>query len=362
MIKLRLQFDERAIPGFLTQGSAGQFVELYEIFGFPEAITIVVPKSLPKDVYRPYTKAFGEKGKQVHLSSVSVPEIPTLSGITKLFNQLPLEGPAANRLLVLFGGGRFFNAVDYCIGLMRSPPHAIHLPTTLTAQIEFPFSRKSYLFSEKIPNLFKLQKVHREFLWGDVQVLQHLSENIFRTGLLALIRLAVILDRQLFLFIESKVQLLIQRDAGTLLQLIYKIYQVKKNILFPTELHVILEKWNTESLFGFWGIMKSQIPELTLYDLFIWENIWRWRYMLTAGEADQTDFKRVLNLLKTFHLLEAASGEVFVKFLQRLKSLPGVPLSGEVILPRSIGKVVVKTGLDENLFWQSLASVESYLS
>jgi len=357
MIKLRLTFGEKTVPGFLTQGNPSQFVELYNLFGFPKQVTFLAPDSIPNDIVTPFEEAFLEKGKQVKSVRVTVPLMANFSDLANFWNQLELRNDFPNQSVVLFGGERLFNAVDYLFGLLKRKPRIFHLPTTLTVQAEIPFLQRSFLFDDAMPNRFKSQNVHREMVWVDVQFLKFLPDAVYRTGLLAVIRLASILDRQLFVFLEEKVPQLLARDPDTLLQILFKIYQIKKNVLFPTEFHQILERFFTEPLIAFCGLLRVHCPEFLPNQLFLRDILWRWHYSLEIGKGDTMDFRRLRALLKSLKFSVRISPEI-ESCLQMFGNYPGSFFPEEVVLPRAIGKITLQADFDPSLFRQSLKAVE----
>ncbi|NOY78582.1 MAG: 3-dehydroquinate synthase [Calditrichaeota bacterium] len=356
MIKLRLTFGEKAVPGFLTKENPHQFVELYELFGFPEHVTFWAPASLPEDVINPFEAAFREKGKQVKRVRVAVPVISDLASLTPILGRLEPGTSLSDQSIILFGGERLFNVVDYLFSLLKSRPHIFHLPTTLSAQAEFPFLQHSFLFDGAVPNRFKPQGVFREMVWVDVHTLQFLPEPAYQMGLLTLVRLATLLDRQLFVFLEENVPQLLSRDSDTLLQVLYKIYQIKKSVLFPTEFHQILERFFTEPLISFCGVLGTQCPDFSPRQLYLWDILWRWHYSLEIGKGDAMDFRRLRALLKSLKLSVRVSPEI-ESCLKRVTDFPGEALPKEVVLPRAFGKVTLQVDFDRALFRQSLEAV-----
>ena len=357
MMKLRLTFGEKTVPGFLTKGNPLQFAELYDLFGFPKQITFLVPDSVPNDVVKPFEEALLGKEKKVKSVQVVVPAVPNLTNLAAILNRLELDNRIPDQSLVLLGGERLFNAVDYLFSLLKRKPHIFHLPTTLTAQAEIPFLQRSFLFDDTVPGRFKPQDVYREMVWVDVQSLKFLPDPAYRMGLLAVIRLASILDRQLFVFLEEKVPLLLARDPDTLLQILFKIYQIKKNVLFPTEFHQILERFFTEPLISFCGVLGSHCPDFLPDQLFLRDILWRWHYSLEIGKGDAMDFRRLRTLLKSLKFSLRVSPEI-ESCLQKLGNFPGSFFPEEVVLPRAIGKITLQSDFDVSLFRQSLEAVE----
>ena len=359
MMKLRLTFGEKTVPGFLMKGNPLQFVELYDLFGFPEQVTFLAPDSVPNNVVTPFEEAFLEKGKQVKSVRVTVPLIANFSNLANLWNELEFSNSIPDQSLVLLGGERLFNAVDYLFSLLKRKPHIFHLPTTLTAQAEIPFLQRSFLFDEAVPGRFKPQEVHREMVWVDVQSLKFLPDPVYRMGLLAVIRLASILDRQLFVFLEEKVPLLLARDPDTLLQILFKIYQIKKNVLFPTEFHQILERFFTEPLISFCGVLGARCPEFLPDQLFLRDILWRWHYSLEIGKGDAMDFRRLRALLKSLKFSVCVSAEI-ESCLQMLENFPEYFFPKEVVLPKAIGKITLQSDFNVSLFRKSLEAVERF--
>jgi len=357
MIKHRLTFGEKTVPGFLTNGNPMQFVELYGLFGFPEHIMFLVPDSLPNEVVKPFEAAFREKGKQVKSVRVAVPLTATLTNLAGILDRLEPGDPSSSQSVILFGGERLLNAVDYLFGLLKRKPRLFHVPTTLTAQAEFPFLQHSFLFDTAVPNRFRPQDVHREMVWVDVHSLQFLSDPVYRMGLLTVIRLATILDRQLFVFLEENVPQLLARDPDTLLQILFKIYQIKKNVLFPTEFHQILERFFTEPLIGFCGVLGTHCPDFLPNQLFLRDLLWRWHYSLEIGKGDAVDFRRLRALLKSLKFSVQVSPKI-ESCLQLLGDFPGSSFPKEIVLPRAIGKISLQAEFDGPLFRRSLEAVE----
>ncbi len=355
MIKLRITFDEKPIPGFLTESNWEQLAELCQLFGFPANGVLVQPKSLPDSAWSPLRKALSQKGVRTVPVHFSLSKHPTLREAGALADALPIQSTAKHTFFLL-GGVRFLASVDFVLNLLRKPPRVVHIPTSLVAQAEFPFWKNTCVSSARAVYPFSLKVQRRELLWLSTDVLATLPESHFLLGLLSFLRLSVLFDRQLFLFLEDKAPRLTRDHSDVLIQALFKTYKIKTDVLLPTEFHSLLEKWYQNALLA----LKSPEAEsgtISSAELLGIDFLLRLKMSAELEESDPAELKRVQAVFRSLGLPKLFSNSVWQEMMSKLENLPEANFPQEWVLLRGIGKASVRTGLKKTDVLNALTKV-----
>ena len=343
MIKLRLTFGEKPAPGFLTESNWEQLAELCQLFGFPAQGVLVQPKILPENVSAPLQEALSQKGVQTVPVHFPLSKRPTLQDVGNLADALPIQSTVGYTFFLL-GGARFLAAVDFVLSLLREPPRVVHIPTSLVAQAEFPFWKNACVSSARVVHPFSLKVQRRELLWLSTDVLSTLPESHFLLGLLSFLRLSVLFDRQLFLFLEDKALHLTRDHPDVLIQALFKTYKIKTDVLLPTEFHSLLEKWYLTALFT-WKAPEAESSAISPAELLGIDFLLRLKMSAELEESDPAELKRVQTVFRSLGLPELFSDGVLQEMISRLENLSEADFPQEWVLLRGIGKASVRTGL-----------------
>ncbi len=346
MIKLRLKFNEKPYPGFLTGSDWGQLAELCQLLGFPPASVLLFPASLPKAVWSPLQTALKEKGMKGTPVPFSLPDRPTIRDVAALAEALPAD--ISKQTVFLFGGSRFLSAADFALSLFRELPRVVSVPTTFTAQAEFPFWNRAFASSPTRAAAFQVNLARRDLLWLATDALTFLPDANFHLGTLSLLRLASLFDRQLFLFLEEKRPQILKKEPDVLVQALFKTYKIKTDVLLPTQFHVLLEEWYVRSL-----------PVLLWPDLPP-ENLWGLDFLLRLKlseafeESHFPDLRRIESLFASLGLSKLLVPEKVNFLLSNLEKKPEAAFPESWVLLRGIGKAIVQSGIGKKAIIQAL--------
>ena len=354
MIKLRLKYDEKPYPGFLTDSNWEQLAELCQLFGFPPRGLLLFPATLPETAWAPLQASLKEKGLNATPLPFSLAKFPTVRDVAALADTLPAD--LSKQTVFLLGGGRFLSAADFALSLFRQPVRTVFVPTSLTAQAEFPFWNRAFASSRVRAATFQAKAPSRDLLWLSTDVLFSLPDSNFYLGLLAILRLASLFDRQLFLFLEEKAAQLLKKEPDVLVQALFKTYKIKTDVLLPTQFHALLEEWYTVSLPGLaWGTSRpEEIPTESLWAL---DFLLRLTLSRSLKESDADDLRRFRVVFSSLGLHKALLPGNFENLLAGLEKLPESEFPDAWVLLRGIGKAGVQSGTDKKTVMQALRQV-----
>ncbi len=362
MIKLRLKYDEKFYPGSLTNPNWEQLVELCELFAFPSDSLLILPESLPESVFSDLKMALEQRGTVPRVFRLPLSQKPQLAEIGALTEALPFGAKNVEQTVFLLGGARFLNAVDFVLGLLRNPAHLVHVPTTLGAQAEFPFWNRAFAASSTHACAFQTEGLHRELVWLPVAVLRSLPEATFQLGLLSLLRLASLFDRQLFLFLEEKASRLLTREPDLFLQTLFKVYKIKTDVLLPTEFHTLLENWYVHSLpTTLWPLLpsKKKYPHTALWQV---DFLLRLKLSQTLEPSAVVEWKRIQTVFSNLGLLKGISPALVRDWAARLAKTEESEWPSKWVLLRGIGKAGVQSGIERAALLKALDEILEVLS
>lgn len=173
------------------------------------------------------------QGAEFEVETAVVPPGETqksLAATEALYSRLLDAGADRHTLVVPVGGGVIgdlagFVAATYARGL----PWLI-LPTTLLAMVDSSVGGKVAVNHAKAKNL--IGAFHQPVgVWIDISVLATLPDREYRSGLAEVVKYGVILDADLFAYLETHAEALLKREADVLRQTIARCCQLKANIV-----------------------------------------------------------------------------------------------------------------------------------
>ncbi len=139
----------------------------------------------------------------------------TIESAGRLWNEmLAADGKRDSRVLA-FGGGSVGDLAGFAAGCFLRGVEFVQIPTTLLAQVDAAIGGKTGVdlpLGKNTVGLFH----HPWMVVGDTSVLPTLPREELRSGLVEVIKMAALLDPDLFGLLEEEVDLLLEGDAAAL--------------------------------------------------------------------------------------------------------------------------------------------------
>jgi 3-dehydroquinate synthase len=170
-------------------------------------------------------------GLVVHLTVLKAGEAEkTLGNALHVCDQLLEKEADRQTVIVAVGGGVIgdlsgFVAATYARGLPL-----VMVPTTLLAMVDSSVGGKTGVNHPKAKNLIGAFHQPRG-VWIDTEFLHTLPDREYKSGLAEVVKYGVILDPELFAFLEANVPALLTREAGPVRHLISRSCRLKADVV-----------------------------------------------------------------------------------------------------------------------------------
>jgi 3-dehydroquinate synthase len=141
-------------------------------------------------------------GKLIVISRDDSKSFEQLQGLMQQMVSLGVDKESG---VIALGGGIVSDLAGMCALLFASELPLIHIPTTVTAMVSSSVSCFSQLHLAEKRNIVSHRVIPRK-VFIDVEVLQSLSLKVWKSGLCAVLRYAILLDRSLWDFVEEHLE------------------------------------------------------------------------------------------------------------------------------------------------------------
>lgn len=261
--------------------------------------------------------------------------------------------------LVAFGGGVVGDVASFAAStFMRGMP-LIHVPTTVVSQTDSSIGGKTAINHIKGKNLIgTFYQPHAVFI--DTKFLDTLSDEEFFEAFSEIIKYGIIMDRQLFDFIESHTQDILKRDANTISKIIYDCVRDKSLIVQKDEkeanLRAILNFGHTlaHAIEAFFEYKKYTHPQAVSIG-----EVFAAKLSTNLGFIDENTFTRIKNLLEKFALptkIDNIDPKELIKIMEHDKKNKGGVL--EFILTKDIGEAIIANDIEYSLLIKTIRELQ----
>jgi 3-dehydroquinate synthase len=139
----------------------------------------------------------------------------TVESAERLWNEMLAAGGKRDSRVLAFGGGSVGDLAGFTAGCFLRGVELVQIPTTLLAQVDAAIGGKTGVDLPGGKNTVGLFH-HPWMVAGDTSVLPTLPREELRSGLVEVIKMAALLDPDLFGLLEEEVDLLLEGDAAAL--------------------------------------------------------------------------------------------------------------------------------------------------
>ncbi|MBI0401401.1 MAG: 3-dehydroquinate synthase [Cytophagales bacterium] len=262
--------------------------------------------------------------------------------------------------IVGLGGGALLDMVGFAATIAHRGIRHIRIPTTVLSQNDSgvgvknginAFGKKNYLGAFCPPYA----------VINDSDFLQTLEQRDWRSGISEALKVALIKDASFFLWIEEKVEELLDRGSPAMQELIYRCAQMHLDHIASGD---PFETGSSRPLdFGHWAAHK--LEHLTDYKVRHGEAVaigiaLDTTYSYLAGKLSENELNRVLNVIAHlgFDLYQPElSGEVLLKGLEEFREHLGGELT--IMLLDKIGHGVEVHEMDNDLIINAIGKLKA---
>jgi len=161
-------------------------------------------------------------------------EYKSLQGAMKIYDVLVENRMTRQSVIIALGGGVIGDLSGFVSAtFMRGIPF-IQIPTTLLAQVDSSIGGKTAVNHPKAKNL--IGAFHQpKFVFIDVEVLKTLPERELKSGLAEVIKHGMIMDSELFYYVEDNLQEILSVDSQSIEQIVARSCKDKATIVEKDE-------------------------------------------------------------------------------------------------------------------------------
>lgn len=157
-----------------------------------------------------------------------------LSVAAHLYDRLAEVEADRNTLVVAVGGGVIGDLAGFVAATYARGLPLLMVPTTLLAMVDSSVGGKVGVNHAVAKNL--IGAFHQPIgVWIDAEVLTTLPDREYRSGLAEVVKYGVILDPELFIFLENHIEELLERDPDAIRHIVSRSCRLKANVVEKDE-------------------------------------------------------------------------------------------------------------------------------
>ncbi len=212
-------------------------------------------------------------------------------------------------VIVAIGGGVVGDLSGFIASTYNRGIPIIHIPTTLLAMVDSSIGGKTSVDAEQGKNL--IGAIHQpDAVFADLDFLDTLPKEEFLNGLAEIIKIAVALDKELFNFIENNVSNILEKEKNSLLHIIKRSIELKKNVVEKDEKELGLRQiLNFGHTFGHafesYSDYKSRHGHCISLGIAVESKI-----AVLNGNLREKEEKKIASLLEAFGLPVKVNGDI----------------------------------------------------
>ena len=267
-------------------------------------------------------------------------EFKTLTTMNQVFDALMEKRFNRNATLIALGGGVIGDLVGFAAACFQRGIHFIQIPTTLLAQVDSSVGGKTGVNHPRGKNMIGAF-YQPDCVIADTTVLGTLDRRELSAGIAEIVKYGLIHDKEFFIWLESNIDLLLNRDPAALAFAINRSCANKAKIVSQDEresgLRAILNLGHTfghaiETGMGYGHYLHGEAVAIGICQAADLSH--------RLGWLASKDVERIIDLLKQAHLPVLPPPELdYARFIE-LMSVDKKNIDGKTrfILLQEIGK------------------------
>jgi len=281
----------------------------------------------------------------------------TMESAQIIIGTLIEKGFTRDATLISLGGGMICDLVGFCASVYFRGVKLLHIPTSLLAQVDASIGGKTAINHALGKNIIGTIYQPKAVII-DQSTLSSLPDREYCSALSEIIKYALICDEQFFYWIESNIELILEREEKAIFEVIQKSCAIKAQITAKdeketNELRVLLNLGHTmghalEQITGYKELLHGEAVSLGLIYTACLSKI--------LGYLNESDYERIRALIKkallpTKLLINVSEKKLLEVMARDKKNHYG---TYSFILLKGIGKVELKHSLPLDVIKQSL--------
>lgn len=286
-----------------------------------------------------------------------------LQTIEHVCRQLVRAGADRQSMLVAVGGGVVGDMVGYVAASFLRGVRLVHVPTTLVAQVDSAIGGKTGVNLPEGKNLVGAFYPPRMVL-TDPDTLKTLPGREYSSGIYEVIKYGIIIDRQLFQFLEAELENLLRRDPAALDYVIPRCIKAKARIVGRDE-----RESGLREILNFGHTFGHALETVTRYRVFRHGEAVAWGMIAAAllgvaiGKTTPSHAKRMIDLIARvgpLPALPAISADRMITVMRADKKACAGHL--RFIVSSKIGRSETVSNVPEKLTRQVLRELPAFVA
>lgn len=306
-------------------------------------------------VFSLYGERVSNSVKNIGLEPVNIlipdgEEYKNLDTVKTIYTELLKARLDRKSSIIALGGGVVGDIAGFCASTYMRGISYIQVPTTLLAQVDSSVGGKTGVDHELGKNMIGTF-YQPKLVFIDVNTLTTLPKNQLLAGLAEVIKYGVIYDNELFSYLETYKDLIMNLDSNALIHIIKRSCEIKADIVSRDE-----RESGLRAILNYGHTIGHAIETVTKYKRFLHGEAIAIGMCIEAefsnklGLLNNKDLSKIINLIKTYGLPAEIPNDINISSLCVAIKLDKKAIAGELrfILPETIGKVKIHKGISEN--------------
>ena len=361
--RIEIKISERAYPALIESGLLQRAGELLRevVPGKTRFVVVTVPP-----VRKHWGEALGASLTRANLQHIWV-EMPdgeknkTIATVEELAAKMIKAGADRKSVVLALGGGVTGDVSGFLASIYMRGVDVVQIPTTLLAQVDASIGGKTGVDMREGKNLLGTFH-HPRAVIIDPEVLSTLPDREYRAGLYEALKCGFIRNKEIFDYMESNRDRILQREKEPLEWVIREAVQVKADVVAADE-----REGDLRRILNFGHTIGHALEAETGYKQFLHGEAVAWGMVAAAmiaaalQKTDSETARRIISSVLAYAPLpkvETRGKRIARRLTTDKKTIDGVV---HFILPTELGRVEVIPDVPERAVVQAVEELR-YLS
>lgn len=276
-------------------------------------------------------------------------EYKSLEWAGKVFDAFIEHQMNRNSAVIALGGGVIGDLAGFVAATFMRGISLIQVPTSLIAQVDSSVGGKTAVNHPKAKNLIGVF-YQPTYVLIDIDVLKTLPEREFRSGLAEVVKHGVIMDKELFEYMEGNISKILALDPQSMEQIVARSCKDKVTIVEQDE-----KEQNIRAILNYGHTVGHGIESVTEYRMFRHGEaisigmIVAGRIAVNRGILKEENLIRQSNLLKAYGLPVTFPDLDIDSIINAIYLDKKIKETGRLrfVLPKDIGEAIIMENIEE---------------
>ena len=320
-------------------------------------VLLVADNGIPSNVIEKVEMILKEKSSKFHsLRMLATEEKKSFSSLQEIHDSLMEMGYSRECILYAMGGGIICDMTGFAAATYQRGVDFILIPSTLLSQVDASVGGKTAINHKKGKNMIGAFHQPKKVI-TDISFLESLQPRQLTDGLSEIIKHAIILDEEFFVWLEKNINELLLKDSSLYEYAISKSIQLKESVVSRDETEKGVRKWlNFGHTFGHAIEMYGNFEEFSHGEAVALGMLMATNLSSELSELNIEEAKRIKELIKSVLNIKLLSSKFDSKVLHEMMSSDKKKI-GDVlnfVTVQAIGMADVKKDVDLNVILSSI--------